>query len=138
MPTKLFFELSEEKQGQIISVGINEFAAYGYTNSSTNRIVKSCGISKGSLFKYFLNKEKLYFFILDTVTAELVESFEKRTADFSPELFQRIMEYSVLEFTWYIHNPEKAKLVISAFTKNDTAIYRKTEERYGGKELDLY
>ncbi|MGO0883232.1 TetR/AcrR family transcriptional regulator [Clostridioides difficile] len=138
MPTKLFFELNEDKQRKIIGVGISEFATYGYINSSTNRIVKSSGISKGSLFKYFPNKEEFYFFILDTVTADFIESLEKKTSELSSELFQRIIEYSALEFSWYIQNPEKAKLVISAFTKSDTEIYRKTIERYGIKKLDVY
>lgn len=138
MPTKLFFELNESKQRKIINVGITEFATYGYTNSSTNRIVKSSGISKGSLFKYFSCKEELYFFILDLVTTELVENLEKKTTDLSTELFQRIIEYSILEFTWYIQNPEKAKLIIGAFTKSNVDIYGKTIERYNIKEFDIY
>ncbi|MCC0673356.1 TetR/AcrR family transcriptional regulator [Clostridioides sp. ES-S-0145-01] len=119
-------------------MGISEFATYGYTNSSTNRIVKSSGISKGSLFKYFSTKEELYFFILDAVTADFIESLEKKTIAISPELFQRIIEYSALEFSWYIQNPEKAKLLIGAFTRSDTEIYQKTIERYSIKEFDVY
>ena len=66
MPNKLFFELDKQKQDRIISAAITEFATHGYENSSTNRIVKECAISKGSLFKYFENKEDLYFFLIDT------------------------------------------------------------------------
>lgn len=57
MPKKLFFELKDEKRKKIIDTGISEFAKYNYNNSSTNRIVKDAGISKGSLFKYFESKE---------------------------------------------------------------------------------
>lgn len=135
-PTKLFFELKEE-QRKIMNVGIAEFAEYGYTNSSTNRMVKSSGISKGSLFKYFANKEEFYFFILDTVTSDFTESLQKKTKNLSPKLFQRVMEYSVLEFSWYIQNPEKAKVILEAFRKNDSEIYRKTLERYSIQELDI-
>lgn len=138
MPTKLFFELNKDKQMKIINVVTSEFATYGYTNSSTNRMVKNSGISKGSLFKYFSNKEELYFFILDIVTAELIENLEKMTSNLPPELFQRVIEYSILEFTWYSHNLEKAKLVMGAFKKNDTEIYRKTMERYKIKEINVY
>ena len=59
MPKKVFNELEKEKQDRIIEAAIKEFAEYGYENGSTNRIVKECGISKGSLFKYFENKEDI-------------------------------------------------------------------------------
>lgn len=61
-----------EKRNKITVVSIDEFAKYGYKNSSTNRIVQNAGISKGSLFKYFKNKDELYFYILDSVTQELI------------------------------------------------------------------
>ena len=63
MPSNQFLNLEAEKQKRIIQVAIEEFAQNAYNNSSTNRIVKECGISKGSLFKYFEDKEDLYFFI---------------------------------------------------------------------------
>ena len=80
--------------------GVSEFAEYGYENSSTNRIVKKAGISKGSLFKYFPTKEDFYFYVLDEITAELNFSLEEKINTLSADLFQRIVEYSVLEFSW--------------------------------------
>lgn len=138
MPTKLFFELSQDKRKTIIDVAIAEFAIYGYANASTNSIVKKSGISKGSLFKYFENKEELYFFILDTVTTELNESIEQGADALSSELFQRVIDYSALEFSWYINNPEKSKLIIAAFTKSNTEIYQKTINRYTIMESAIY
>ena len=92
MPTKLFFELDRNKQMKIISVGISEFATYGFSNSSTNRIVKQSEISKGSLFKYFQNKEEFFFFILDAVATDLSENLDRATSNFSQELFQRVSQ----------------------------------------------
>lgn len=138
MPSKLFFELHDEKKMKIMKAAISEFAAYGYINASTNTIVKNSGISKGSLFKYFTNKEELYFYLLDMITAELIESMEKQSAALPPELFQRVIAYSTLEFSWYVQNPVKSKLIIGAFTKSDTEIYHKTAKRYGAKELDIF
>lgn len=138
MPTKLFFELNPDKKMKIINIGISEFATYGFSKSSTNRIVKHSEISKGSLFKYFDSKEEFFFFILDTVTAELSENLDKATSGLSQELFQRVIDYSVAEFSWYIHNPEKSKLVIMAFSPNDAEIYPKVLARYGQKEQNIY
>ena len=138
MPTKLFFELTEEKRNTIIAAAIDEFAMCGYTNASTNSIVKQAKISKGSLFKYFKNKEELFFYILDTITTELNESIKLNADNLSFELFQRVIDYSTLEFLWYINNPQKAKLIIVAFTKSDTEIYQKTIVRYHMIESEIY
>lgn len=138
MPAKLFFELNPDKRARIVAAGIEEFSGYGYENSSTNRIVNKCEISKGSLFKYFTNKEDFYFYILDNVSAELIEDLEKKTRSLSPDLFRRVMEYASLEFEWYMENPQKAKLIIRAFAKSESEIYQKTIMRYGTKELSIY
>lgn len=118
--------------------GVSEFAEYGYENSSTNRIVKKAGISKGSLFKYFPTKEDFYFYVLDEITAELNSSLEEKINTLSADLFQRIVEYSVLEFSWYILYPEKSKMIVKAFTKNDTDIYKKTVLKYGNRGQEIY
>lgn len=138
MPTKLFFTLSNDKKRKITDVALSEFAHYGYASSSTNRIVKNCGISKGSLFQYFENKEDLYFYIIDIVTTELAVSLEEKVSSFSKELFQRIVQYSELEIAWYIQHPEKYQLIVTVFTKSNTEIYQKTEERYRLQGRDIY
>ena len=128
--------LNTEKRQTIFTAGVCEFADCGYENSSTNRIVKKAGISKGSLFKYFPTKED--FYVLDEITAELISSLEEKVNTFSTDIFQRKIEYSVLEFSWYILHPQKAKMIVRAFTKSDTDIYRKTVLKYGNREQDIY
>ena len=137
MPTDLFYALDTDKQSKIVAAAVFEFAKYGYTNSSTNRIVKGCSISKGSLFKYFQSKEELYFYILDRVTAELMSSLEEKTADLPKELFKRVIQYSEFGFAWYIQNPDQYKLILKAFTKSDTPMYQKIAARYrlAGQEI---
>ncbi len=136
MPTPLFLGLNTEKRQTIFTAGVCEFADCGYENSSTNRIVKKAGISKGSLFKYFPTKED--FYVLDEITAELISSLEEKVNTFSTDIFQRKIEYSVLEFSWYNLHPQKAKMIVRAFTKSDTDIYRKTVLKYGNREQDIY
>ena len=138
MPTNLFLNLGAEKQNNIIQVSITEFAQNGFVNASTNRIVKECGISKGSLFKYFEGKEDLYFYVLDLVTGEMLRDIGSGIGDLSTELFQRIIDYSTLEISWYIKNPIKGHLVIGATIENDEEIRNKTIERYGLKGENIY
>lgn len=138
MPTNLFLNLGAEKQNNIIQVSITEFAQNGFVNASTNRIVKECGISKGSLFKYFEGKEDLYFYVLDIVTGEMLQDIGSGIGDLSTELFQRIIDYSTLEISWYIKNPIKGHLVIGATIENDEEIRNKTIERYELKGENIY
>lgn len=138
MPSNQFLNLEAEKQKRIIQVAIEEFAQNAYNNSSTNRIVKECGISKGSLFKYFEDKEDLYFFILDTVIGEMVRDIENEIGNLSTEPFQRIIDYSILEISWYIKNPNKGHLVISATLESDEKIRNKLIERYGIRRKSIY
>ena len=138
MPTNQFLNLEAEKQNNIIQVSITEFAQNGFINASTNRIVKECGISKGSLFKYFESKEDLYFYVLDVVTGEMLQDMESGIEDLSTELFQRIIDYSTLEISWYIKNPIKGNLVVGATIESDEKIRSKTIERYGLKGENIY
>ncbi len=138
MPMKLFTELDSEKQERILDAALKEFAEYGYENGSTNRIVKNCGISKGSLFKYFENKEDLYFYLIDTVSAEMVEETRVDIGKLSKDLYERVIEYSVTEISWYVTNPVKGRFMIGIASETGSDIGRKIIERYGEKSTDIY
>ena len=138
MQMKLFSELDSEKQQRIIDAALTEFAEYGYENGSTNRIVKNCGISKGSLFKYFENKEELYFYLIDTVSAQMAEEMRFDVSRLSRDLYERVIEYSVAEISWYVTNPVKGRFLIGVASETGSDIGRKIVERYGDKSKDIY
>ncbi len=62
--TELFGRIPEEKRNRIFDAAISEFATYGYMNANTNKIARKAGISVGSLFQYFENKEDLFLTIV--------------------------------------------------------------------------
>jgi len=73
--TEYFLNLAPGKQQRILEAAIHEFAERGYESASMNTVVKSAGISKGALFKYFRSKTGLFAFVyrmaLDQVKAYL-------------------------------------------------------------------
>ena len=131
MPTKVFLELDEDKKKRIKEAALAEFAQYGFEESSTNRIVKECGISKGSLFKYFENKEDLYFFLTDETAADMMRDMAAELEELPKDLKKRIITYSVTEISWYIANPLKGRFMISLAAERGSGIYEKIIERYG-------
>ena len=64
MPTNTFFNLPIEKKEKIINAAKSEFVEYSFHDASINRIIKSAGISRGSFYMYFENKEDLFVYIL--------------------------------------------------------------------------
>ncbi|MBZ2174338.1 TetR/AcrR family transcriptional regulator [Schnuerera sp. xch1] len=130
MPRKSFFQLNINKRNRIINAGLSEFSQYSYNEASTNSIVKKAYISKGSLFKYFINKEDLYFYILDYVIADLSRSLKDELPKLKGDLFQIVLIYAEAEFNWYIENTNKYRLLKRAFSDDNSSIYIKTMERY--------
>ena len=65
MPTNTFFNLPIEKREKIINAAKSEFVEYSFHDASINKIIKSAGISRGSFYMYFENKEDLFLYILD-------------------------------------------------------------------------
>jgi len=76
MPKQTFLNLPEEKRETIINAAVDEFAAYGLENASTNRIVKNSGIAKGSFYQYFEDKQDVFMYLLSVVEREKIEFFK--------------------------------------------------------------
>lgn len=138
MPEKLFYELDEDKRNRIVNAGLGEFAQNSYNEASTNNIVKAANIGKGSLFKYFNNKEDLYFHILDYVIADLIEDLKDEIPNLKGDMFEIILLYAEIEFNWHMKNPNKYKLLKRAFIDDNSSIYEKTLERYKTAGDSLY
>lgn len=62
-----FLNLNKEEQERIIEAAIDEFSENSYDAASINRIIHQAGISKGSMYHYFKNKEDLYMHMIDQV-----------------------------------------------------------------------
>lgn len=138
MPTSLFFEIDEQKRKMIMDASLAEFSMKGYSAGSTNQIAQATGISKGSLFTYFITKEDLYFYLLDEVIKVFLDDMSACETELPTELFQRVIKYAEYELIWHIDHPRESMLIVQAFTKNGSELSRKIEERYGDKEQSNY
>ena len=75
MPKPTFFNLPEEKREKIVNAAVDEFAEYGLENASTNRIVENSGISKGSFYQYFEDKQDVFMHLLSVLEKEKKDYF---------------------------------------------------------------
>ena len=60
MPLARYESIEESLKTRILDVSKQEFAALGYEGASYNKIIQKIGISKGSMYYYFENKEDLF------------------------------------------------------------------------------
>lgn len=62
-----FLNLTTEEQSRVIDAALDEFAEKDYEAASLNNIIARAGISKGSMYHYFANKEDLYDYLIERI-----------------------------------------------------------------------
>lgn len=67
MPKDTFLNLSEEKRNRIIDSAVLEFFKAHYNKVTIDSIVNWAGISKGSFYQYFENKDDLYKYLFGEI-----------------------------------------------------------------------
>ena len=79
MPLARFESLDESLKTRILDVSKQEFATHGYEEASYNKIIQKIGISKGSMYYYFENKEDLFITcLIDELRSTGMTIFEPR------------------------------------------------------------
>lgn len=66
----------EQKRTVIISEAIQLITDVGYKSFSVNQVIKRCGISKGSFFHHFENKDALIESMTDRLTASILTDYD--------------------------------------------------------------
>ena len=73
MVRKRFDDLDEQRREGIFDAAAAEFEARGYDGASINRIIEQAGISKGTLYYYFDDKEDLFSTVVEYAMTRLTE-----------------------------------------------------------------
>jgi len=113
-----------------MDAAINEFAEFGLENASTNRIVANSGISKGSFYQYFEDKQDVFDYIITLLNEEKLAFFaDKRPPDNNLDTFDyyRWMIKTGMEFN--STNPHLVQAV-SRVLVGEGLYYGKKFEKY--------
>lgn len=71
MPTETFNKLNPEKKENIIASAVENFAAYGYSGTSMEKVAERAGIAKGALYRYFEGKKDLYLLAVQSLVKDV-------------------------------------------------------------------
>lgn len=55
-----------ERKAELLEAALAEFAENSYADASLNKIIKNAGISKGTFYYHFADKQALYLFLLES------------------------------------------------------------------------
>ena len=93
--------LKKEIREKILAAAVEEFKEHGYSDASVRNIANNAEISLGNIYRYYTNKEALYFAVINPFMESIknyVEhgfSFEGKTMkQVSEVLVDFLMEYS--------------------------------------------
>ncbi|MCM1043208.1 MAG: TetR/AcrR family transcriptional regulator [Corallococcus sp.] len=69
--------LKKEVREKILAAAIEEFKEYGYADASIRNIANNAEISLGNIYRYFTNKEALYFAVINPFMDSVKRVIEK-------------------------------------------------------------
>lgn len=73
---------------KILDTALKLFCEKGYYNTTTNEIAKEAGISIGSLYSYFKDKDTIFLEILDAYHQNFLSVFEHIKSDINSLLYE--------------------------------------------------
>ena len=127
-----FKRLPEEKKQRIIDACIDEFGSHSYEKSSTDRIIRKAGISKGGLYEYISSKEELFLYIVDYGFLKLDNHLNGVGWDDKSRLpsvlADRMYLYAESAIDFYIGNPVYVSLIANTHKISDRAVEKKVEK----------
>lgn len=127
MPKQTYNNLDKDKKERLIEACLEEFSHYTFSDSSINRIIKNCDISRGSFYQYFENKEDCYMEILGIIAQEKYEIFKDVVKDESFSVFDDYINMLKQVRVWMERQPRYYKIGL-LMQKDDSDFVAKLNE----------
>lgn len=117
---ELLLNVDPEKKERIINSAMKEFSVNTFQKASTNTIVEDAAISKGLLFHYFGNKEKLYnyleYFVIKVIMESIIDGLDWEQKD----IILRLKEIAMIKLKVFQKYPYLTDFSLIVF-KDKTA-----------------
>ena len=139
---KTFENLPIEKKQRILQACIHEFGEHGYDGSSTDRIIKKAGISKGGLYEYISSKEELFLYTVEYTYTHLYDYLKIRIADegkkLPPDLLDRLKLTADIAIDFYLDHPHFVSLIVRIANMSNEDIEEKSRGTFRRHFLELF
>ncbi|WDV47184.1 TetR/AcrR family transcriptional regulator [Clostridiaceae bacterium M8S5] len=132
-----FDNIPNEKRLRILETAIKEFADLGYDSANINNIANKCGISIGSMYKYFKNKHDLYLTVVEFSVKKLKKVLEDIIID-KKDFLSMIRSIVKAIQVYTRNNVYLTKLYNQMSTENNSELVWKIAYEMENITADLY
>ncbi len=108
----------EQRREMILDAAITMFARHGYETCDVDKIADSAGIGKGTIYRHFESKEKLFVSVIDHCYSRLdeqmrvMDQFVEQTEDIGEALEELLTKELTLYVDFFIDNPECYRILM--------------------------
>ncbi len=86
-----------DKAKQILQGALPEFLKHGYNRTSMDKVAKSAGVSKQTLYSYYSNKDGLFTALIQNIATEKFQILWSKPLEGEPETVLRELAYRLLD-----------------------------------------
>jgi TetR/AcrR family transcriptional regulator len=137
MPKETFNIISDDKRERIYSSAAKVFARDGFEKANMSEIAKSAGVSKGSLYDYFENKEDLYLAVSLHAISESRRNIDS-VIDDEKDFFDQSKDIFHQGLKFVVNNREYAQLYANISSCGMEEFARKLTLRVEKHTADYY
>lgn len=135
MPTERFMRLRDAKKQMIREAAVQEFARVPFDKVSINQIIQTAGISRGSFYTYFEDKQDLLEYVFSDGNLQMKELCEKHLEESGGDFFdllEFLFEYLVGQLDSMKNMMEISRNVFS-YQENAKMLWK---PGWGGADMD--
>lgn len=123
---------SFEKREELINAALIEFGEKGYDKASLNNILKEAGISKGTFYYHFENKEDLYLYLIELLIEKKMNYFNENInpEDFNKDIFTLLKTMIKVGIGFAHYSPEIGKFSSNYLKDINSPMFNKIKEKY--------
>lgn len=137
-----FLRLPEVKREKVIQACIEEFGKSGYENSSTDRIIRKAGISKGGLYEYISSKKELFIYVVEysykALYDYLREQIHQMDSPLPQDILERVRLISSMAIDFYLDHPRFVSLITKTHQISDAGLAEEIQEYFTKEFLDIF
>jgi AcrR family transcriptional regulator len=105
--------ISDDKKSLLMDSTIKEFVERGFENASYNRIIERSGLSKGTVYYYFENKESLLRMVLNVIIEQFLSISDGLSLPETAEEFWKVdCEYHRRTMNFILESPHPSLFYI--------------------------